>query len=861
MPLLAGTCLGPYEILTLIGKGGMGEVYRARDMRLGREVAIKVAAEQFSERFEREARAIAALNHPNICQLYDVGPNYLVMELIEGESPKGPLPVETALGYARQIADALDAAHEIGIVHRDLKPANIKIKADGTVKVLDFGLAKIGGTPTAKGEDSPTLTLAATQTGMILGTAAYMSPEQARGKPVDRRADIWAFGVVLYEMLTGKRLFQGDDITDTLAAVLRHEPDWEQVPAKVRRLLRRCLAKDPAKRLRDIGDAWELLEEAPQATAPSPSQFGYTGWIVAGALAVVALGISFVHLREKPPASPVLRTTILPPDKTTFDFANSAGTVVVSPDGKRLVFAATSEDGKSQLWVRPLDALTAQPLLGTNDAKWPFWSPDSRFVAFFADAKLKKIDILGGPPIALANAPNGRGGAWSPEGVIVFAPENNGGLLLKISAAGGDPSPAANLDRAKGESQLKFPWFLPDARHFLYLGQKSAGVITGNIDLGFIDSLEHKILTQADSKAVYSEGHLLFLRENTLMAQPFDLKRLKTAGEAVPVAEQVQHVLGGGRDGVFSVSNSGLLAYQAGAAAANGMKLIWFDRTGKPTGTLGEAAEFEEAQFSPDRKSLAATIVGPGGNPNIWIYDVARGLPTRFTFDSGADSHPVWSPDGRTILFASNRKGHYDIYRRASNGTGDEEPLYADGTDKFPLSWSPDGKFLLYRAVDRQTLGDLWVLPMIGAPKPVPFLRTAANEPLGQFSPDGRWVAYQSNESQRPEIYIAPFPGPGGKRQISTNLGVYPRWRSDGKEIFYVGPGDQRLMAAEVIARGDTLEVGQVRSLPIGPIPIVRLYPYDVSADGQRILAFTAPLQKSGEPLTLVQNWAAGFKK
>jgi Tol biopolymer transport system component/predicted Ser/Thr protein kinase len=844
MSLSAGDRLGPYEIVAPIGKGGMGEVYRALDPRVGREVAIKVSAEEFSERFEREARAIAALNHPNICQLYDVGPNYLVMELVEGVEPKGPLPLEEALPIAKQIVDALAEAHEKGVVHRDLKPGNIKMKADGTVKVLDFGLATVAQPSTTVPDpaNSPTLTMAATQAGMILGTAGYMSPEQARGKQVDKRADIWAFGVVLYEMLTGKRLFQGDDITDTLAAVLRHEPDWEQVPAKVRRLLRRCLAKDPAKRLRDIGDVWELLEEVPQVVAAGGRAMAWK--IAAGALAIVALGVSFIHFREKPPETPLLRATILPPENATADYINGLGLPALSPDGKRIVFGARSADGKAPLWVRSLDALTAQPLAGTDGAIFPFWSPDSRFIAFFADGKLKKIDATGGPALTLADAPLGRGGSWSREGVIVFQPANTAGPLVRVSSAGGASSP---LKTAQG----RLPWFLPDGQHFLYqvLGANPA------IRVGSLDGGETKMVMEAGSNALYAQGHILFLRDGTLMAQVFDPKRLVTTGEAVPVAEQIQTVLNSGTVGVFSVSETGMLAYRSGIAFG-GLQLTWFDRNGEQGAAVGEPANVVAFQFSPDRKSIAAEIQDRT-NLDIWTYDVSRGLRTRLTFDPSTDINPVWSPDGRSIVFTSNRKGHYDLYRKSANGGGAEELLYADNLDKHPTSCSADGKSLLYFTGGNP---DLWVLPLTGGAKPFPFLQTAFVEVDGQFSPDGHWIAYQSNESQRFEIYIASFPGPGGKRQISTAGGTIPRWRQDGKEIFYMGP-DRRLMAAEVTTQGGTLEAGQVRPL-FGAANMTQGVPfYDVSADGQHFLLRTFPEQKAGEPLTLVQNWTAALKK
>jgi Tol biopolymer transport system component/tRNA A-37 threonylcarbamoyl transferase component Bud32 len=649
MSLSAGTKLGPYEILASIGKGGMGEVYKAHDPRTGRDVAIKVSAEEFSERFDREARAIAALNHPNICHLYDVGPNYLVMELVEGEPPKGPLPLDEALRITKQIADALEEAHGKGIVHRDLKPGNIKIKPDGTVKVLDFGLVQLNRDREEAALDpanSPTLTMAATQAGMILGTAGYMSPEQARGKQVDKRADIWAFGVVLYELLTGKRLFQGDDVTDTLAAVLRHEPDWEQVPAKVRRLLRRCLAKDPAKRLRDIGDVWELLDEVPQATAPSRSWLGWGAWGVAGMLAIALGFVSYRHVREEPPH--VLKMSILPPDKATF---KPDSLPAVSPDGRRLAFVATL-DGKDQLWVRDLDSLAARALTGTDGASYPFWSPDSRTIAFFADGRLKKIEVAGGPALSLCDAAAGRGGTWSNNDVIVFGVA--GGGALRVSAAGGSPAPVTILDQVSGETSHRFPWFLPDGRHYLYSTSHLGTPDKNGVYVVDLDSKNRKLVVTGDSNAVYSPpGYLLFVREQTLMAQPFDVGKLQTTGDAVPIAEKVDY-LSGRNQNQFSVSQTGVLAYTSGGGEG-GLQLTWFDRSGKVTGTLGAPSTINWGAISPDGKTVAVDQLDAPGSNDIWLHDLVRGTISRFTFGPKNNVFPVWSPDGNLIAFFSNR--------------------------------------------------------------------------------------------------------------------------------------------------------------------------------------------------------------
>jgi serine/threonine protein kinase/Tol biopolymer transport system component len=878
MPHSAGDKLGPYQILAPIGAGGMGEVYLAHDSKLNRDVALKVLSAALSQdvgylaRFQREAQVLASLNHPNIAQIYGLEQNAIVMELVEGQEPHGPLPITDALQIARQVADALEAAHEKGIVHRDLKPANIKIKADGTVKVLDFGLAKATEPAApASNANSPTLTIGATQAGVILGTAAYMAPEQAAGKPVDRRADIWSFGVVLWELLVGKRLFNGETISHTLADVLRAPIDLEALPKEtppaIKVLVRRCLERDIRKRLQWIGDGRIAIEEAlanphPAPAADSPRSSSKAWIAIACALALVAAAVSFVHFRETPPELPPLRATILPPDNTTLDLV-TLGLPAVSPDGRRIVFSARTADGKAPLWVRPLDALTAQPLAGTEGASFPFWSPDSRFIGFFADGKLRKIDASGGPAIPLADAPAIRGGSWSPLGVILFGGDI-GSALQRVSASGGEASPLSGVIG-------RLPWFLPDGRHFLYgdprtgLRQSNVGRLT--IRAGSLDGGEGKKLLDADTNAVYAEGHLLFMRGDALMAQPFDAKRLETTGEAVPVAQGIQSVMNNGSAGVFSVSQTGMLAFRSGGGEPATV-LTWFDRDGKRGAAVGEPAILgSNFRISPDQKSLAAEIGERQANMQIWIYDLARGLRTRFILDTAPNLFPSWSPDGGAIAFAYRRKEHYDLYRKAANGAGPEELLYADDLDKYPTSWSPDGKFLLYQTI-RDPAG-IWALPLTpdqpgGPRKPFPVVQfPLANSGFGQFSPDGRWIAYQSNESGRSEVYATPFPpGAGGKRQISNAGGARPEWRRDGKEIFYEGPG-RRLMAAEVAVKGGALEVGQVRPLFVNTGGSARnAFPeYGVTADGQRFLIPMPIEEKSSEPLTLIQNWTAGLKK
>jgi len=885
LPLAPGARLGVYEVTAQIGEGGMGQVFRARDTKLDRDIAIKILPAAFAHdvdrlaRFQREAKTLASLNHPNIAIIHGLEQagdvHALVMELVEGDDlseriARGAIPIDEALPIAKQIAEALEAAHEQGIIHRDLKPANIKVRSDGTVKVLDFGLAK-AMEPTAalsvSHSMSPTITTPAmTQAGMILGTAAYMSPEQARGRPVDKRTDIWAFGCVLYEMLAGKRAFRGEDVTDTIAAVVKEQPDLTRIPVPARRLLESCLEKDPRKRLQAIGDMRLLIEAAPRAVPPSRPRYGSAAWVVAGVAALgvaVLTPIALIHFREVPPETSLIRATILPPDNTTFDFAQGLGLPALSPDGRRIVFGARTADGATPLWVRSLDALTAQPLAGTDGATFPFWSPDGEFIAFFADGKLKKIDASGGPAQTLTDAPLGRGGSWSRDGIILFGGGATGGSLLRVSAAGGTSSPATT------EETGSFPWFLPDGQHFLYQAPlANSGGVGTPIRVGSLDGSPTTTIGTG-SNAVYAQGHLLFVRDSTLMAQRFDTERLTTREEAVPVAEQVQGVLNSGRVGAFSVSETGLLVYREGAGAG-GSSLTWFDRSGKQGTAVGEVGLLNEFRFSPDRQRVAVTVRDRAGF-DIWIYEVSRGLRTRLTFDPASDRNPVWSPDGTSIVFSSNRKGTFDLYRKAVDSVGTEELLYANDLDKTPTSWSTDGKWLLYDAFGptSKTGRDLWALPLTPerpgtALKPSLVLQTEFNEVDARFSPNGQWILYVSNESQRNELYATPFPpapsGLGGKLLISTagvsGLAGISRWREDGREIFYASL-DRKLMAAEVTTKTGTLEVGAVRSLfainESGP-PM-----FDVTADGRRFLRFTFPEQKSAQPLTLIQNWASGL--
>ena len=863
MSLEKGDRLGPYEILAPIGAGGMGEVYRARDTRLGRDVAIKVSAQQFTERFEREARAVAALNHPNICHLYDVatspqGFGYLVMEFIEGESPKGPAPIEETLKIARQIAAALEAAHEAGIVHRDLKPANIKIKPDGTVKVLDFGLAKIAGASEPASQNSPTITMNATQAGMILGTAAYMSPEQARGKRVDKRADIWAFGVVLYELLTGDRLFDGETIADTLIDVATRQPDMQRVPSHLRPLLEKCLQKDPAKRLRDIADMDLLLmqPQSPPIDTPSQSRLSWWGWVTAGVLALAAIPLAYSTYHHQTEEAPhMLRFTVPPPEGGSL--AN-AMMPQLSPDGRHIAYVARV-DGASQLWVRDLDSLTSRALVKEN-TRYPFWSPDSRSIAFWTGGKLQKIDITGGPALSLCSAVTVTGGTWNREGVIVFA--TNLGPLQRVSAAGGTPVPVTTLDASAGEVGHVFPWFLPDGRHFLYMA--GSGDEKDTIYAGDLQSKDTRTKVMvAKSNAVYvPAGYLLFARERALMAQPFDPSKLITTGDAFPVVDKLDTRQGPSR-GYFSASENGVLAYTSGAQAEN-VQMTWFDRSGKALGTVGPPADIDWAALSPDGKTVAFDSRDPQtGYYDIWLRDLARGTDSRFTFNSKNNRFPVWSPDNTSLAYLSDRAGHGNVYKRAITGIGQEDVVHQDELDKRPTSWTPDGRFIVEETngTTPKTRNDIWIAPAsIGstAEKPRPYLQTEFVEGQATISPNGKWLAYHSDETKRREVYIMTFPQPGGKWQVSTSGGGIPIWSRDGKQLFYIG-GNNKMIAVDIKGAGVNPEPGVPQALFD-----VRLGPnnpsFDVSKDG-RFLIPSAVEQTGAAPITVVVNWTAGLKK
>ena len=895
MALSAGTQLGRHKTLGLLGVGGMGEVYRAHDTRLGRDVALKVLPEAFAQdaermaRFEREAKVLASLNHPHIAAIYgleeDGGVRALVMELVEGPTLAGAiesrLPLEEALGIARQISEALEYAHERGVIHRDLKPANLKLTSEGNIKILDFGLAKALSGDAASGEPdtSPTLTAMATRTGILLGTAAYMAPEQAKGKTVDRRADIWAFGVVLFEMLTGHRLFAGETASDVLAEVLKTEPNWSQLPPetppRIRELLARCLVKDPKRRLQSMGDARIAVEEAlsgqapPDATlvpaaAPPDSAASWRRllpWAIAAALAVALAVALAAYLGRSPQPAPALRVSILPPK----DYHLRAQVFAVSPDGKELVFIVYSQaDHSDRLWVRPLDSLDAHPLAGTENAYSPFWSPDSKSIAFFANEKLKKVDVSGGPVITLADAPVARGGSWSKDGNIVFAPKLGGHGLVEVSASGGAVTALNDLTPSLGHDNHRWPFFLPDGKHLLLFAfarteARGDAVNQGRgiyiFDLG---SGKLAFLRKADSQAQYSDGYLLFVEEGNLMAQPFDPSSRTLSGEAVAIASGAR-ISANFAFGSFSAGNNGMLAYAGEAIASSSLQ--WFTRDGKEAGTLGAPARFSVVSLSPDGNRVATAVdENPGPRRDIWIYDSVRGTATRLTSDAMQASYPVWSRDGSRICYYDSGPAGVGIYSISSSGLGAAEFIQPLQGESATVSWSPDGKALLYMNY-RAGPPQLWIHQFAPEKKDYALPLSNYESAEGQFSPDGRWLAYESEASGQPQVYVADFPNFTQRWQISTAGGAQPRWRGDGKELYYIAP-DSNLMAVPVETAGAQFRALIPKALFATKIIGVayNFLQYDVAADGKKFLINTQ-LGQPNQSITLFANWKSALAK
>lgn len=887
MSLAVGTRVGPYEVTGALGAGGMGEVYKARDTRLDRTVALKVLPAHVAsdpilkQRFEREAKALAALSHPHICPVFDVGQqngvDFLVMEYLDGETlaerlARGKLPLDQVLRNAMQIADALDKAHRQGIVHRDLKPGNIMLTKGGA-KLLDFGLAKVRPAVQAGNAvmtAAPTISTPLSGTGTIVGTLQYMAPEQIEGRDADARTDIFAFGAVVYEMATGKKAFEGKSQASLISSILKDEPRSMSVldpmtPPALDRVVRRCLAKEPDDRWQDTRDVkFELqwVAEPPSAgtavQAPRVRGRERLAWALgAGGVVIAALLVVPAVTYLSAPDPIVTRLDVVtPPTTDPLSFA-------LSPDGRQLVFAATGDDGP-RLWLRRLDEATARSLTGTEGGTSPFWAPDNRAIAFFADGKLKRIDLPNGQPVVLADAPDARGGTWNADGVILFTGSLLG-PLMRVMATGGTAVPVT--EPAPGQSH-RWPQFLPDGRRFIFF-VGFGPLQTRGVYLASLDVVSPMRIVAAEGAAAYAPaGYLLYPSQGALVAQPFDPTRATLAGDPIRVAQPVG-VSAAQFRGAFSVSAADALAHRS--AVPLGRQLVWVDRSGKVLGAIGGPDESAPAspELSPDGRRVAV-FRAVQGNVDVWLTDVDRGVVSRFTFDAAVDAFPIWAPDGSRLVFASNRNGVLDLFEKAASGAASEEPLLVTSQDKMPMAWSPDGRFILFSTQDPNARSDLWALPLTGERKPVPLVQSSFDEIQGQFSPDGRWFAYASNQSGRYEVYVRAFPQPGGEWQVSTEGGTSPRWRRDGQELFYVAL-DNRLMAVPIRIRSEQRALDPGAAVPLFPARLAAgtqiaqtgfgsKAQYAVAPDA-RFLLNVAAADPVTSPITVVLNWTAAIAR
>jgi len=859
----------------------MGEVYRAHDTKLARDVAIKVLPANFVNdperlsRFQREARMLAALNHPNIATVYGLEQSgevaCLVMELVPGETlaervKAGPLPIEEALKIAVQIAEALEAAHEKQIIHRDLKPANVKVTPEGKVKVLDFGLAKAfaGDASTEDIGNSPTLSQAATMQGVILGTAAYMSPEQARGRAVDKRTDIWAFGCVLYELLTSKPAFHGEDVTEILASVVKSEPDWTALPANIspsiRVLLQRCLRKDRRQRTPDAATIRIEIEDAIAAPKDSGATQAATAtrawregapWAAAGALALIAiaLAIGFV-LRAPKPSQPMRLSAEIGADGSLY--TSSGASANLSPDGTRLAFVAVGADQQRRIYLRPLDQLQASVLSGTEGADNLFFSPDGQWIGFFAGGKLKKISVQGGAAVSLCDAPVNRGGSWGDDGTIVFAKDSTS-ALSKVSSAGGTPQPLTTLDAQAGEATHRWPQVLPGSKAVLFTSSTSAGVGASFDDAEVVaysmTSGQRKTVQRGGFYGRYLPGgFVVYVHEGTLFAVPFDVRRLEVTGQPSPILEGVVAAPNAGGGAQFSFSEAGNLVYVAGFGGLQNVSIYWMDREGKFTPLRETPGDYYNPAFSPDGKRLAVDI-RDGKRSDIWVYDLERDTLTRLTFSGESNGFPVWTPDGQRITYSSQEKGgSYNLWWIRADGAGNAQRLTESKYIQYARSWRPDGKVLAFRQFNPDTNWDILTLPIEGNEKsgwkpgvPIPFVNSAFSEVEPAFSTDGRWLAYMSNESGGYVIYVRPYPGPGGKWQISTGGGYAPKWSRNGKELFY-RTADSKIMVVTYTMSGDSFHADKPQLWSPGQFTDRgATYNFDLDPNGQRFAVLKAP--------------------
>ncbi len=909
MSLTSGSKLGPYEIQSPLGAGGMGEVYLGRDTRLDRTVAIKILPEHLSAnpeaklRFEREARAISSLNHPNICTLHDVGTQdgiaYLVMEHVQGEGldsrlKKGPLPIKQALEYGVQICDALEKAHRAGIVHRDLKPGNVMLTATGA-KLLDFGLAKPLAGLKGWGESgpmtpsTPTMNLSAmggpagalTQQGSIVGTFQYMAPETLQGKEADARSDIFSFGCVLYEMVTARRAFEGKSQLSVATAILEHEPEviskvQPMAPAALDHVVSECLAKDPEQRWQnaaDVGRELRWVAAGGSGVSPAPAMKARSRWnerALWGALAAILLAaLLWLHLKPAEPM-PTLRSYLPPPAETGFDFTGDfSGPPVIAPDGSAVAFSARKPKEGTFLWVQALNELVAKKIEGSNGASFPFWSADSKSLGFFGQGHLKRVSAIGGPVTVIADAPNARGGSWNQDNVIIFEPDYRESLW-RVSANGGAPARLTSMETHKHTTH-RWPRFLPDGQHFLFFATNHSGGSEQGVYFGSLADGSYKRVVEADSDAQYASGYLIYHLQSQLLAQKFDPATGLVSGDPLTVADFVEYDSSTWHTS-FAVSQNGLMLYEPGTKSM-GSDLVWLDRSGKVTGKVADRGFYKgSGRFSPDGKRLATGVGDP--EADIWVFDFAHSTRTRLTFGGATYLGPSWSPDGQRVAYVrlsgATVVSGSSLHAHEANGNGQDEVLVDQNTPGQPVTllwpqWSADGKYLAYMGQSGPS-ATIWAMPLNGDRKPFPVVQSgSAQARIFQFrlSPDGRWLAYTSTETGREETYVTHFPSGSGRWQVSQNGGLFPLWRGDSKEIYFMGFNSNattQVFAASVNGSGDTFESGQVRTLfaisytaPIG-------YPYDVTPDGQKFIQATSP-EGVSTPLVLVTNWIGELKK
>ncbi|HSE48434.1 MAG TPA: protein kinase [Terriglobales bacterium] len=884
--IATGTRLGPYEILAPAGAGGMGEVYKARDTRLDRVVAIKVLPQhlahdpQLRERFEREARTVSALQHPNICVLFDIGEqeglDFLVMEYLEGESladrlAKGPLPADQAIRIASDVAEGLDRAHKHGIIHRDLKPGNIMLTKSGA-KILDFGLAK--GRSQAMAANAMTAMVTQTKPltaeGSIVGTFQYMAPETLEGGEADARSDLFSLGAVMYEMLTGKRAFAGKTQASVIAAILASEPPpisaiQPMTPPALDRVVRTCLAKDPDERFQSAHDVVLQLRwvhdagssaEVPQPVRTRRKLRERALWAFAGAasLAAIILGVMYWHSLQQNPQ--VVRALLSDNSAERLLFTgDNAGPVMLSPDGKYAVYLAMDAAGRPMLWLRATSSLNGAPLPGTDDAKFQFWSSDSKSVAYFQGGKLKISDIAGNPAVTVADAPDARGGSWAPDGTILFAADTRTGIS-RVRVSGGGAEAVTQLDA--GHTTHRWPQVLPDGKHFLYfagdhnnLRSEASGIFWASLD-----GKQKQLVVRTYTGAQYVDGYLLYQREGSLLAQRFDPATGKLQGESQAVAQNVNFDITTWR-GVFSASDTGLLVYQMGGGAL-GTKLAWFDRSGKMLGTVLGPAYIQDGRLSPDGKRVATTLGDAASD--LWILDLERGTRNRLTFSGSPNVGEAWSPDGKQIVFMSGRAGHFNLYIKPADGGGEEQPLLPpSAADRILGEWTHDGKFVVYFEGNTSGEQDIWAVPVQGERKPFKVVATPTFDTDPVVSPDGKWIAYGSSLNGRNDIYVSRFPDGTGRWQISAAGGLAPRWSRDGKELFYMAP-DRSLMRVPVGVNGNSFEPGPPTALFRSTAVSSPSYSYDPAPDGKRFLINSMDEQGS-LPMVLVVNWKAELKK